>query len=144
MSRASNYHRSDSRGYQGSRFSQCIASSTAAARTTAYRAVTNPRSDRTNTPCLGRVSQWPCSSVSLDLLDNDMSTEIKYFDLQKQGSMFRKRLKESDFRLGIGPRSEEDFQRLLTNFVTFTHALLKINVQRKCLLYSRSLSLGRF
>lgn len=130
-SRTSDYHFSDSRGHQGSRssrsvVSQSVASHTAAPRITASRAVTNPRSDRTYTPCLGRFPQWTCSCLSFDQPDIDMAAKIQHIDLRSQGSMLKKRLNKCNLRLGRGPRSEEDFQRLLTDFLMFTHALLKL------------------
>jgi hypothetical protein len=70
-----------------------------------------------------------------------MAAEIQYLDLRSQGSMLKKkkRLKECNLHFGGGPRLEEDFQGLLTDLVTFSHALLEIDLQRKCLSYSRGL-----
>lgn len=126
MSHTSSHHQSDSRGCQGSRFSRSVAPRTTASCTTASPAVTNPRFGITNAPCLETFAQWPCSYVYLDLPEDDLSAEIQYLDLQDRASEVEKSLEEYSFLIGREPRSEKNFQQLLTDFVIFTHELLRI------------------
>lgn len=119
MSHTSDYHHSDSKGY--------------------HPALAHPKYDRANTPCPETFARWPCSYVYLGLPDDDESAEIEYLDLQDRASEVKKTLEECSLLIGRRTQSEKALKQLLTDFIMFTHTLLKIEVKSKWVLYSRGL-----
>jgi hypothetical protein len=64
--------------------------------------------------------------VYLDLPEDDLPAEIQYLAFQDRAPEGKKTLEEYGFLIGREPRSEKNFQQLLTDFVMFTHNLLRI------------------